>query len=37
MMLGLSETMDQIAKEKSVCWFVDVLMMKDGHVLRRAS
>ena len=33
-MLGLNETIDQLAMEKSVCWHGHVLMREDGHVLR---
>ena len=35
-MLRLSETMDQLAKTNSVCWYCHVLRREDGHVLRRA-
>ena len=35
-MLGLNETIDQLAMTNSVCWYGDVLMIEDGHVLRRA-
>ena len=34
--LGLSETMDQLAMEDSVRWYGHMLMREDGHVLRRA-
>ena len=34
-MLGLNETMDQLAMASSVCWYVQVLGMDDGHILRR--
>ena len=35
-MLGLKETMDQLAMVNSVCWYGHVLRREDGHVLRRA-
>ena len=35
-MLGLSETMDQLAMANSVYWHCHVLSREDGHVLRRA-
>ena len=35
-MLGLSETMDQLAMVNSVCRYGNVLMREDGHVLRKA-
>ena len=35
-MLGLNETMDQLAMASSGCWYDDVLRRKGGHVLRRA-
>ena len=35
-MLGLKETIDQLAMENSVRWNDHVLRRKDGHVLRRA-
>ena len=35
-MLGLSETIDQLAMANSVCWYHHVLWRKGGHVLRRA-
>ena len=35
-MLGLKETMDQLAMENSVRWYGHVLRRKDGHVLGRA-
>ena len=35
-MLGLNETMDQLAMANSVCWYGRVLRREDGHVLRRA-
>ena len=34
-MLGLNETMDQLAMAHSVCWYGHVLRREDGHVLRR--
>ena len=34
-MLGLSETMDQLAMTNSVCWYGHVSWREDGHVLRR--
>ena len=34
-MLGLSETMGQLAIANSVHWYSDVLRREDGHVLRR--
>ena len=36
LMLGLNETMDQLAMAGSVCWYGHVLWREDGHVLRRA-
>ena len=33
-MLGLSETIDQLAMENSVRWYGHVLRREDGHVLR---
>ena len=36
LMLGLNETMVQLAMAYSVCWSVYVLMREDGHVLRRS-
>ena len=33
-MLGLSETIDQLAMANSVRWYGHVLMREDGHVLR---
>ena len=33
-MLGLSETVDQLAMANSVCWYGHVLRRDDGHVLR---
>ena len=35
-MLGLKETMDQLAMTGSVCWYGHVLRREDGHILRRA-
>ena len=35
-MLGLCETIDQLAVANSVCWYGHVLWREDGHVLRRA-
>ena len=35
-MLGLSETIDQLAMANSVHWYGSVLGREDGHVLRRA-
>ena len=35
-MLGLNETMDQLALASSVRWYGHVLMRQDGHILRRA-
>ena len=35
-MLGLNETIDQLAISNSVCWYGNVLRREDGHVLRRA-
>ena len=34
LMLGLNETMDQMAIASSVCWYGHVLRREDGHVLR---
>ena len=34
-MLGLNETIDQLAMANSVLWHGNVLRRKDGHVLRR--
>ena len=34
-MLGLKETIDQLAIANSVCWYGDVLRREDGHLLRR--
>ena len=36
LILGLNETIDQLAMEKSACWYSHVLWMADGHALRRA-
>ena len=35
-MLGLRETIDQLAIANSVRWYCHVLRREDGHVLRRA-
>ena len=35
-MLGLKETIDQLAMANSVCWYDHVLRREDGHVLRMA-
>ena len=35
-MLGLRETIDQLAMANSVRWYGHVLRREDGHVLRRA-
>ena len=35
-MLGLNETIDQMAMENSVLWYGHLLRREDGHVLRRA-
>ena len=35
-MLGLSETIDQLAMANSVCLYGNVLRRKDGHILRWA-
>ena len=35
-MLGLNETMDQLAMANSVHWYDHVLRREDGHILRRA-
>ena len=35
-MVGLNETIDQLAMASSVCWYDRVLRREDGHVLRRA-
>ena len=34
-MLGLKETIDQMATANSVCWYGHVLRREDVHVLRR--
>ena len=34
LLLGLNETIDQLAMAKSVCWYGHVLRREDGHVLR---
>ena len=36
LMLGLNQTIDQLAMAISVQWYGHVLMREDGHVLRRA-
>ena len=36
LVLGLSETIDQLAMANSVHWYGHVLRREDGHVLRRA-
>ena len=36
LMLGLNETIDQLAMENSVHWYVHVLTREDGNVLIRA-
>ena len=36
LMLGLNETMDQLAMANSVRWYGHVLSREDGRVLRRA-
>ena len=35
-MLGLNETIDQLAVANSGCWYGHVLTREDGHVLRWA-
>ena len=35
-MLGLKETIGQLAIANSVCWYGQVLRRVDGHVLRKA-
>ena len=35
-MLGLNQTIDWLAMANSVCWHGHLLMMEDGHVMRRA-
>ena len=34
-MLGLNETIDQLAMTNSVCWYGHVFSREDGHVLSR--
>ena len=34
-MLGLDETIDQLAMTSSVHWYGHVLRREDGHILRR--
>ena len=36
MMLGLNETLDQLAMANSVCWYGHFLRLDDDHVWRRA-
>ena len=36
LMLGLNETIDQLAIANSVRWYGHVLRREDGHVLRRS-
>ena len=36
LMLGLNETIGQLAMAISVCWYGHVLSREDGHVLRRS-
>ena len=36
LMLGLKETIDQLAIANSVRWYGQVLRREDGHVLKRA-
>ena len=36
LILGLGETIDQLAMTSSVCWYGHVLRSEDGHVLSRA-
>ena len=36
LMLGLNETIDQLAVANCVCWYCHVLRREVGHVLRRA-
>ena len=36
LMLGLNETIDQLAMANSVRWYDHVLRREDGHILRRA-
>ena len=35
-MLGLNETIDQLAMANSVPWYGHVLRREDGHIFRRA-
>ena len=35
LMLGLNETIHQLAMANNVCWHGHVLRKEDGHVLRR--
>ena len=35
-MLGLKETIDQLAMANSIHWYGHLLRRKDGHILRRA-
>ena len=35
LMLGLNETIDQLAMTNSICWYGHVMRREDGHVLRR--
>ena len=35
LMLGLTETIDQLAMASNVCWYGHVSRREDGHVLRR--
>ena len=37
LMLGLNETIDQLAMESSVHWYGHVMRRKDGNGLRKAS
>ena len=34
LMLGLKETIDQLAMANSVCWYAHVLRREDGHGLK---
>ena len=36
-MLGLNDTIDELAMTNSVCWYGHVWSGEDGHVMRRAS
>ena len=36
LVLGLNETIDQLAMANSVSWYGNVLRREDGHVLKRA-